>query len=91
MTEFQEKAYKYWSKKEMSRLTSDAVDKEKGGQSSLKAITRLKKLVNHPALLCPDDFAEKWIPEDFNFKGCQPEYSGKMFLLEQFIIQMRFF
>jgi DNA repair and recombination RAD54-like protein len=89
MTGMQEQLYHYFAKKEMSRLDKQEVVGEKGGQSSLKAITNLKKIVNHPALLGKDLVPAKLLPDDFNFNECQAEYSGKLCLLEQMIWQMR--
>ena len=90
MTEFQEKIYKYHARKEIKRLDQQEEKGNKGGQSSLKSITRLKKAVNHPALLSSDEMADKWIPSEFSFKECQPEFSGKMWLLEQMLCQIKY-
>ncbi len=93
MSEFQEQLYKYYSRKEMSKLNAqeaqDMVEKKKGGAGSLKAINFLKKLVNHPGLLQPDEMKTDLIPKDFSFKDTQPEFSGKMWLLEQMLWQIK--
>lgn len=90
MTTMQAEIYRYFSKREMDRLNvAENGEKSKGGQSALKSIMRLKKLVNHPALLLRNELADKWIPKDFNFDLCQAEYSGKIFLLEQMLVQIR--
>ena len=84
----------------------------------LRAITLLKKLCNHPALLVnvegnnnsyssstrgsssnkplhgahqvkSDDFDVNMFPPEFDFGGCQTEFSGKMQLLDKMLTKMR--
>nr|KAJ3417855.1 DNA-dependent ATPase protein rad54 [Polyrhizophydium stewartii] len=102
LSEMQAQIYRYYSKQEMSRLLSKEkkgdksekseakkAESKKGGQTSLKAITTLKKLVNHPSLLSREDMDESWIPREFSFKECQPEYSGKFYLLHEMLMQIK--
>ncbi|KAH6569677.1 hypothetical protein BASA50_002127 [Batrachochytrium salamandrivorans] len=96
LSEMQATIYRHFSNMEMSKLTAKERGEKPeksanrgGGSSSLKAITTLKKLVNHPVLLSRDDLDPAWIPKEFSFKECQPEYSGKIYLLEQMLRQMR--
>ncbi|EGF78881.1 hypothetical protein BATDEDRAFT_12619, partial [Batrachochytrium dendrobatidis JAM81] len=83
LSEMQATIYRHFSKQEMNKLAA----KERGEKPE-KAITTLKKLVNHPILLNRDDMEDSWIPKEFSFKECQPEYSGKMYLLERMLCQM---
>ncbi|KAJ3285465.1 DNA-dependent ATPase protein rad54 [Borealophlyctis nickersoniae] len=71
--------------KEVNRLLSGA------GSQPLKAIMMLKKLCNHPALLDQKDFrfGRSLFPDGFDFNQCQPEFSGKMLLLDRLITSMR--
>lgn len=92
LSEFQASVYRYYAKIEIAKLAASkesTAAKAKGGAGSLKSITMFKKLVNHPALLSRDEVPSELIPPGFTFKECQPEYSGKMWLLEQMIFQMR--
>ncbi|KAI8589351.1 P-loop containing nucleoside triphosphate hydrolase protein [Geranomyces variabilis] len=86
-TDVQSKLYKLFTvSKEVKKLLSG-----KGAQP-LKAITFLKKLCNHPALIDRQVLgseADEMIPASFNWDGCQPEFSGKMLLLEQMLRKMR--
>ncbi|KAK5667392.1 hypothetical protein BDV3_007212 [Batrachochytrium dendrobatidis] len=95
LSEMQATIYRHFSKQEMNKLAAkergekpEKGGKKGGGSSSLQAITTLKKLVNHPILLNRDDMEDSWIPKEFSFKECQPEYSGKMYLLERMLCQM---
>ena len=89
----QENIYRHHSKKEMARLLAteagSEVSREKGGQSTLKAITRLKKAVNHPALLEDAEIPSHLISPGFNKKECQSQFSGKIYLLDQMLMQIR--
>ncbi|KAJ3315176.1 DNA-dependent ATPase protein rad54 [Boothiomyces sp. JEL0838] len=89
MTEFQKKLYRHYSQQEMQRLIKSENSEKKGGQSTLKAMTTMKKIVNHPALLTAKDVPDSWIPAGFNFSDCLPEFSGKFWLLEQMLVQMK--
>lgn len=55
------------------------------GSQPLKAITMLKKLCNHPALLDKDAFPAELFPPGFDFNGVQPELGGKMVLLDRML------
>jgi DNA repair and recombination RAD54-like protein len=55
----------------------------------LKAITTLKKLCNHPGLLEPDEFEGFVMPSTFDRKRMQPEFSGKMMLLDRMLKTIR--
>ncbi|KAI9208840.1 P-loop containing nucleoside triphosphate hydrolase protein [Polychytrium aggregatum] len=59
------------------------------GSQPLKAITMLKKLCNHPALLGTEDFNKSLFPPKFDFNSCQSEFSGKMFLLEKMLHKIK--
>ncbi|KAI9104828.1 P-loop containing nucleoside triphosphate hydrolase protein [Phlyctochytrium arcticum] len=62
------------------------------GSQPLKAITFLKKLCNHPALLDRKEFgaeAADLYPSGFDENAWQSEYSGKINLLERMLVNMR--
>lgn len=87
-TDLQLQLYKHFTQ-------SSAVRKLLSGSGSqpLKAITFLKKLCNHPALIDPKDFgggANELFPQHFDPRGCQSEFSGKMMLLQQMLEKMRY-
>ncbi|TPX61825.1 hypothetical protein PhCBS80983_g00795 [Powellomyces hirtus] len=86
-TDMQINLYKLFTQsKEVKKLLSGS------GSQPLKAITFLKKLCNHPALIDRKVLgaeADSLIPPNFSLQGCQPEFSGKMRLLEQMLAKMR--
>ncbi|KND02005.1 uncharacterized protein SPPG_02511 [Spizellomyces punctatus DAOM BR117] len=86
-TDMQLNLYKHFTQsKEVKKLLSGS------GSQPLKAITFLKKLCNHPALLDRKDFgagASTLFPQDFDPTGCQSQFSGKMLLLEGMLARMR--
>ena len=69
----------------------------------LQAITTLKKLCNHPALVCKVEGSEyraksvvvgenvdaSLFPEDFDYNATQSKYSGKLQVLERMLTKMR--
>ncbi|TPX30315.1 hypothetical protein SmJEL517_g06097 [Synchytrium microbalum] len=60
------------------------------GNQPLKAITFLKKLCNHPALVNKEDVPEAMtLPPNFNFDLCQSEFAGKMLLLERMLAMIK--
>ncbi|KAJ3090623.1 DNA-dependent ATPase protein rad54 [Quaeritorhiza haematococci] len=84
LTDAQLKLYRHFvQSKEIKRLLSGT------GSQPLKAITMLKKLCNHPALLDPKDFDRGLFPENFQYGECQPAFGGKMLLLERLLTNMR--
>lgn len=90
MKPFQANIYKKFAQREISRLNKD-LEKPAQGQThtTLQAMTTMKKIVNHPALLQPKDIPSSEIPSGFTFDNCLPEFSGKFLLLEQMILTMR--
>ncbi|KAJ3004379.1 DNA-dependent ATPase protein rad54 [Thoreauomyces humboldtii] len=88
MTELQMNLYKIFTQSsEVKKLLSGA------GSQPLKAITFLKKLCNHPALIDPGVLGAPGAsvtPASFDPQGCQPAFSGKMLLLERMLDKMRF-
>ncbi|KAI8819837.1 P-loop containing nucleoside triphosphate hydrolase protein [Fimicolochytrium jonesii] len=87
LTDAQMNLYKHFTKsKEVSRLLSGS------GSQPLRAITFLKKLCNHPALidrklLGPE--TDSILPPNFDWNKAQAEFSGKMLLLERMLDKMR--
>ncbi len=55
----------------------------------LKAITTLKKLCNHPAIVEKGAFKADLFPQNFDFDACQPEFGGKMWLLDQMLTKIK--
>ncbi|KAJ3185319.1 DNA-dependent ATPase protein rad54 [Gaertneriomyces sp. JEL0708] len=62
-----------------------------GGSQGLKAITFLKKLCNHPALIDISDLknAGTLLPPNYDTNGCQSELSGKLLLLDKMLGKMK--
>ncbi len=84
LTPLQLQLYQYFtSSKEIRKLLSGV------GSQPLKAITMLRKLCNHPALLNSADFPRDLFPADFDARKCQSAHGGKMVLLERMIQQMK--
>ncbi|KAI8907183.1 P-loop containing nucleoside triphosphate hydrolase protein, partial [Gorgonomyces haynaldii] len=88
MTAMQESMYRFLSQREIKTLNQGEESKKKTS-ASFETITKLKKLVNHPALLNPEDTPSSMKQPDFSPKQIQPEFSGKMLVLAQFIQQMK--
>ena len=93
MQDFQRDLYLYHSEKEMSRLTknnnSNGGKGGKGGTANtLKAMTTLKKIVNHPALLDESSIGIER-PPGFKTKDCASLFSGKMLILERMLEQIK--
>lgn len=97
LSEFQKKIYKqYVGSKEVEKAIRDSDNSDSGkfkGQVSLKAITALKKLCNHPALLDVKNLEDKNIkalfPSDFDRVCFSPEYSGKFSLLLSMLAKIK--
>ena len=90
MTDVQTEFYRHCAKKGMKQLKEEGdPSKSKGGQDSLKAMTTMKKIVNHPGLLNPDEVPASLVPDGFSFKTRLSEYSGKMTLLENMLKQIK--
>ncbi|KAJ3353955.1 hypothetical protein HDU91_005831 [Kappamyces sp. JEL0680] len=94
MTDTQKLLYNHFAKLGIKKLKEEEnADGEKkrstGGQDTLKAMIAMKKIVNHPSLIAETEWPASMIPPGFSFRECMPAYSGKMFLLEQMIFQMR--
>ncbi|KAJ3127270.1 DNA-dependent ATPase protein rad54 [Nowakowskiella sp. JEL0407] len=112
---------KYIASKEIKRLlaeeaksnSSGSTNPAGGGGGALKAITYLRKLCNHPALLAVKEesvstgksstrgmgssvsaasnaFKESLgLPPNLDISGCQPEFAGKMMLLDRMLATMK--
>ncbi|KAJ2996841.1 DNA-dependent ATPase protein rad54 [Globomyces sp. JEL0801] len=91
MTDFQKNIYLHYANKEMARLEKTEESGKSGntGQSTLKAMMTIKKIVNHPALLTEKDIHSQLIPPGFTFTDCLPEFSGKFLMLEQMLVQIK--
>lgn len=79
-------------------ITSKAMQRLLRGQGSqpLKAITMLKKLVNHPDLLnLPEEIrgSEEVLPSHYHTQGrhrvISPEFSGKMMVLDRMLTKIK--
>ena len=77
---------------ELRRLNKmeNAESNSKGGQSALKAMNVMKKIVNHPALLTESDLQDSTLPVGFKLNECSPEFSGKFAILETMLIKIRY-
>ncbi|KAJ1548209.1 DNA-dependent ATPase protein rad54 [Nowakowskiella sp. JEL0078] len=119
LTDLQLELYrKYIASKEIKRLLNEEAKKLSGGTSNpgggggaLKAITYLRKLCNHPALLAVNEESTSTgksstrgfgnsgntsklkenlgLPPELDIDGCQPEFAGKMLLLQRMLETMR--
>ncbi|XP_071799546.1 DNA repair and recombination protein RAD54-like isoform X2 [Asterias amurensis] len=95
MTQLQTSLYKQYVSSKMSECGTS--NSGKNSASSLSAITQLKKLCNHPALIydkCQDsqsDFADctELFPSNYNHGKVQPDLSGKMCVLDYLLAMTR--
>ncbi|XP_033636975.1 DNA repair and recombination protein RAD54-like [Asterias rubens] len=95
MTQLQTSLYKQYVSSKMSECGTS--NSGKNSASSLSAITQLKKLCNHPALIydkCQDsqsDFADctELFPNNYNHGKVQPDLSGKMCVLDYLLAMTR--
>ncbi|KAJ3307773.1 DNA-dependent ATPase protein rad54, partial [Gonapodya sp. JEL0774] len=80
LTPAQLRLYKHYA---TSKAVKKLLDGSNTGTQPLKAITVLKKICNHPALLEEKDLQDlaEVLPEGFDPKGVQTELSGKMVLM----------
>lgn len=98
----QEHLYKFFINSKRMQKTIEETGEKKGkggGQSTLQAITFLKKLCNHPQLvyeMCAkgeDDFGDllQFFPEGFSksLRNFEPLWSGKMRLLDNILANIK--
>jgi DNA repair and recombination RAD54-like protein len=101
LTPLQTLLYKAFSKSNMD-VVAAAVEasgnaKSKGSFSSLSAITQLKKLCNHPALIYEAAKSGEsglgdlypLFPPNFSLKNFEPEHSGKFMVLDTMLALVR--
>ena len=94
LNDFQKRLYEQKTSSELRRLSRlDGIEtNSKGGQSTLKAMNVMKKIVNHPALLSEDDIQEvDEVPPGFQVNECIAEFSGKFEILESILMKIRYF
>ncbi|TPX48062.1 hypothetical protein SeMB42_g02517 [Synchytrium endobioticum] len=85
LTDLQSQIYQEYSKsKDVKKLLAG------NGNQPLKAITFLKKLCNHPALVSKEDIPDVVnLPPNLDFNQCQSEFAGKMLLLDRMLTMIR--